>query len=135
MKSFSLLIIALIFCLGSCTAQTSSSNQSAVGVELSKFLAKSQKPAVIKFYADWCSSCKEFQPNFLKVSKSMSAQVDFFEIDIDQKAYKALVKELKISRIPETVFINKTRTSLTRKLGLMQEIELRKKATELATKG
>jgi thiol-disulfide isomerase/thioredoxin len=131
MKNFSLMIIVLMFCLGSCTAQTSSNNQSAVGPELSKFLAKSQKPAIIKFYADWCSSCKEFQPSFLKVSKSMSGQVDFYEIDIDKKVYKPLIKELKISRIPETVFLNKARTSLTRRLGVMQEMEFRKKATDL----
>jgi thiol:disulfide interchange protein DsbD len=131
MKSFSLLIIALIFCLGSCTAQTISSNQSAVGVELNKFLAKSTKPAVIKFYADWCSSCKEFQPSFKKVSKSMSSQVDFFELDIDQKTNKALIKELKVSRIPETIFVNKARTSLTRKLGVMSETDFVKKIEQL----
>ncbi len=61
----------------------------------------------------------------------MSGQVDFYEIDIDKKVYKPLIKELKISRIPETVFLNKARTSLTRRLGVMQEMEFRKKATDL----
>ena len=130
MKKFAFLLVLLVFGLGSCTAQTGSGTQTVVGPELSKFLSQSQKPAVIKFYADWCSSCKEFQPSFLKVSKSMSSQVDFYELDIDKKANKALVKELKIARIPETIFVNKERTSLTRKLGVMSELEFKNKIAQ-----
>ncbi len=61
----------------------------------------------------------------------MSSQVDFFELDIDQKTNKALIKELKVSRIPETIFVNKARTSLTRKLGVMSETDFVKKIEQL----
>jgi thioredoxin:protein disulfide reductase len=134
MKNISYILVSLIFCLMSCTARTDSSTQVAVGPELNKFLSKSQKPAVIKFYADWCSSCKEFQPSFLRVSKSMSGQVDFYEIDIDKKENKALIKELKIARIPETIFVSKTRTIVMRKLGVISDSELNKQIQQISNR-
>ena len=127
MKKFVFLIVSLVLCLGSCTAQTSSNSQSVVGPELTKFLTNSKKPAVLKFYADWCSSCKELQPSYKKVSNIYSSKVDFYEIDIDKKANKALIKELKISRIPETIFVNQARTSLNCKLGVMPEADFSKR--------
>lgn len=119
--------------LSSCSAHQSSNTSLTVGPELSKFLANSKKPAVIKFYADWCGSCKEFQPVFKKVSASMASQVDFYEVDIDKKSSKALIKELKVSRIPELIFVNKERTSLSRQLGVMSESKLSTKINLLRT--
>lgn len=128
-----LLSLLLVFSLVSCNetktseanseqAQTSLSQESALG----QFLASSDKSAVIKFHAEWCSTCKKYKPTFDRVSSEMADQVDFFEIDVDDSKYKELLKQLKISRIPETVFINKERTTVTKKLGSIPRVKLEK---------
>jgi thiol-disulfide isomerase/thioredoxin len=110
------LILSLVFLLSSCSDDLSSS-QNTSNETLKTLLKDSTKVAVIKFYADWCTSCKEYAPAFAKVSAKYSGKVDFISVDADDKANAALVKELKISRIPETVFVSADRSSVSKRLG------------------
>jgi thioredoxin 1 len=91
---------------------------------LGAFLANSNKSAVLKFYADWCSTCKSYEPVFNKISAEYKDKVDFYSIDVDKSEYKNLIKQLKISRIPETVFVNQDRTSVVKKLGAIRRKKL-----------
>ena len=88
---------------------------------LESLLESSSKPAVIKFYAEWCGSCKDYGPSYSAVKSKMSSQVDFFEIDIDKKTNKDLVRELRVARIPETIFVSKNRKNVSRELGALSE--------------
>ncbi len=101
---------------------------------LKTFLSKSSKPAVIKFYATWCGSCKDYAPAFNEVKLAKSGSVDFFEVDVDATQTKALVRELKISRIPETVFVSANRSNVSRKLGAISAKDLTKLVEELKAK-
>lgn len=127
------LSLLLVFSLVSCNdsklseesagqAKTALSAKSPLG----QFLSSSDKPAVLKFYAEWCSTCKKYEPTFKKVAGNMQESVDFYEVDVDDNQYKELLKQLKISRIPETVFVNKDRTNITKKLGSIPRVKLEK---------
>lgn len=129
------LAFILLFALASCNESSEMTKTSEgeaaqsvleVNSPLGQFLASSSKPAVVKFYAEWCSTCKQYSPSFEKVKAEMSEAVDFYEVDVDDSNYKALLKQLKISRIPETVFINKDRTNVTKKLGAIPRVKLEK---------
>lgn len=61
----------------------------------------------------------------------MGDKVDFFEIDVDESKYKGMVKELKISRIPETAFVNTERNRISKILGPIRVSQLEKHVTEL----
>lgn len=63
----------------------------------------------------------------------MSDKVDFFEIDVDESKYKSIVKELKISRIPETAFVNLSRNRISKVLGPISVKNLEKQIAELIT--
>lgn len=132
-----LLSVVLVFTLVSCNenkvdempenkadlaSETTLSKDSSLG----QFLANSSKPAVIKFYAEWCSTCKKYDPTYREVREKMGNAVDFFEVNVDDNQYKDLLKQLKISRIPETVFINLERTNVTKKLGSISSEKLEK---------
>lgn len=126
-----LLSLVLVFSMTACVSldyDNSPHNDEPVPIEaqtpLADFLAKSSKPAIIKFYAEWCSTCKQYQPTYSKIKAQYGEQIDFFEVDVDNKEFKPLIKQLKISRIPETVFINKSRDSVIKKLGAIQETKL-----------
>ncbi len=94
--------------------------------QLESLLENSSKPAVIKFYATWCASCKDYAPAYNAAKNKLSSEVDFFEIDIDKKDSKKLVRELRVSRIPETIFVTKNRKNVSRELGAISEESLKK---------
>ena len=127
------LFLTLALCL--LTACSVAEQPVNAGEALDEFLKGSKKPAVLKFYADWCASCKEYAPAYDKVSKELGSTVDFYKIDIDQKKYKKLIKEIKISRIPDTIFVSEDRNNVTRQIGPLTTKELKTKILELQTAG
>jgi thiol-disulfide isomerase/thioredoxin len=97
-----LLSLLLVFSLVSCNdsklseTPTNQAAQTSLSIEspLGQFLASSDKPAVIKFYAEWCSTCKKYEPTFKKVVSEMNSAVDFYEIDVDDNQYKEATENL-----------------------------------------
>lgn len=131
MRKLSLVLFTVLLLAGCNQQQASSSSE---GAALKTFLASSKKPVVIKFYASWCSSCKQYAPAFHEVQLAQANGVDFFEIDVDANATKDLIKELKISRIPETLLISADRATITRKLGAISVKDLTNLVEELKAK-
>lgn len=128
------LLVLAVFLLTSCNGGTGKEKQNTESSSpVRAFLETSSKPAVLKFYADWCSSCKQYAPAYEEVKLTMGNKVDFFEIDVDESKYKGLVRELKISRIPETAFVNLDRNRITKTLGPISVDKLTKQVTELLT--
>ena len=131
MRKLSLVLFTVLILAG-CEPQQA--NSVLADSALKTFLANSKKPAVIKFYASWCGSCKQYVPAFNEVKLAKSASVDFFEVDVDAAKTKALVKELKISRIPETAFVSADRSSVAKRLGPISVKNLTKLVEELKAK-
>lgn len=125
------LVLFTVLVLAGCDQKASSVPADSA---LKSFLSKSSKPAVIKFYANWCGSCKDYAPAFQEVKSAKSASVDFFEVDVDATQTKTLVRELKISRIPETVFVSANRSNVSRRLGAISAKDLTKLVEELKAK-
>jgi thioredoxin-like negative regulator of GroEL len=96
----------------------------ATSTALETFLKGSKKPAVIKFYADWCESCKDYAPTYSKVQAAQNKQLDFYSVDVDDKLNAKLIKQLKISRIPVTYFVTKDRKTISKKMGPLAEQDL-----------
>jgi thiol-disulfide isomerase/thioredoxin len=134
-----LISICVVCLLSSCNQpvqekQSESTPSQAQSNPLNSFLANSNKAAVIKFHAEWCSSCKQYTPKFNAVSKKLGDKVDFYNIDVDDPEYKELVKFAKISRIPDTFFVSKDRQNVARKLGPITETKLTSIVNDLLTK-
>lgn len=113
-------ILLALLVLAACSQEVSSDTNNA----LREFLKGSSKPAVIKFYADWCDSCKDYAPTYTKVQAQQSKQVNFYSIDVDDKSSSKLIRQLKISRIPVTYFISRDRNNVSKKMGSLTEQEL-----------
>lgn len=60
------------------------------------------KPAIIDFYADWCSPCKTVAP-ILEELNSEIDEIDFYKIDTD--AQQELAAVFGIKSIPSILFI------------------------------
>ena len=56
--------------------------------ELSTYIAKSDKPLVVNFWATWCSSCVEEIPYFIStVKEKYGNQVELLLVSLDVKRY------------------------------------------------
>ena len=49
---------------------------------LPKFIARTELPVVVDFWAEWCGPCKSMAPNFASVARQMP-EVRFAKVDCD----------------------------------------------------
>ena len=123
LKHIFLCALALLVGLSACTSEelkTSTNNQAAI----TELIGDSSKASIIKFYAEWCATCKEYAPIFDKVAAEYQDEINFYSIDIEDSKNKSLVRELKVARLPETAFISADRQNITKALGPLSEEEL-----------
>lgn len=64
---------------------------------------KGDKPAIIKFYADWCSPCRAFAPIVEEVEQEMNGKVKFYQVNTEEQ--QELAGMFGISSIPAIVLI------------------------------
>ncbi|MCE2928238.1 MAG: thioredoxin family protein [Candidatus Caenarcaniphilales bacterium] len=127
MRVFNFLFsIALSFSLLSSSAMAPSPKSTTVKANsgLGELISESSKPVVIKFYAPWCSTCKEYDKAYQANKSKFSKQVDFYEINTDDKKFRTIVNELQVARIPITVFISADRKTVSKKLGAINQDKL-----------
>lgn len=63
------------------------------------------KPAILKFTANWCSPCKTIQPILDELSKEYEGKVDFYKIDTEDEQELSIMFGIK--SIPSMLFIPK----------------------------
>ena len=76
----------------------------------------------IKFYANWCGPCKEYNRVWDKVENELQDKVEFTQINVD-KDDTGLTEKYKVRSIPFTVIVSDGPT--VSKLGLLTEQELK----------
>jgi|GEM_PF-389175 len=73
-----------------------------------------QGPVVLKFTADWCSSCTKMQPAFESAAKNHS-DITFVTVDVDEPENKAIDNSYDHKSYPTTIFFKDGK-----KVGMMQ---------------
>lgn len=61
------------------------------------------KPAIIDFYADWCSPCRQLAPIIAEIAKEYSGKIIVYKVDTEKE--KMLAQSLGISSLPTLLFI------------------------------
>ena len=62
-----------------------------------------EKPALIDFYADWCSPCKMVAPILEELSKEYDGKIDIYKVDTENE--QELASVFGIKSIPSLLFI------------------------------
>ncbi len=70
---------------------------------------KSEKPAVVDFYADWCGPCKMMSPLIDELSEEYKLSMDFYKCDID--ANGDIAQKYGVMSIPTVIVFNKGEAS------------------------
>lgn len=61
------------------------------------------KPAIIDFYADWCSPCRQLSPIIDQLAKEYSGQIIIYKVNTDKE--KQLSHNLGVQSLPTLVFV------------------------------
>lgn len=84
MKHFYILCLLLLSQLFAFTQQIHKMNAD----ELSAYIAKSEKPLVISFWATWCASCNEELPYFIStIKEKYKDSIELLLVSLDIKSY------------------------------------------------
>ena len=79
---------AVMLLLLACYAGWSQQIQKMKADELHAFIAKSEKPLVVSFWATWCASCNEEIPYFIStVKEKYKGEVEILLVSLDIKSY------------------------------------------------
>ena len=77
---------------------------------------KSDKVAVVDFFADWCGPCRKLSPILEEIEQDLSDNVKFTKINTDDNIEAA--KEYQVSGLP-TLLVFKNGEVVERMVGLM----------------
>jgi thioredoxin len=88
--------------------QTSATDSAIIAIDnvdqFNKIWEKSGEHLImLKFYADWCHSCKELAPVLEKIARENRDKVTIYKINTDRNS--ELAYSFRVSGIPHVVFI------------------------------
>ena len=61
------------------------------------------KPAIVDFYANWCSPCRQLAPIIEEIAKEYAGKIVVYKVDTDKE--QRLSQNLGISGLPTLLFI------------------------------
>ncbi|HYN39730.1 MAG TPA: thioredoxin TrxC [Rhodospirillales bacterium] len=87
------------------------------------FLARTELPVVVDFWADWCGPCKAMAPQFVHAARDLEGRVQFAKVDTD--AHPAVSMRHHIRSIPTLILFRGAR-EVDRLSGALSAVELKR---------
>lgn len=76
-----------------------------------------QKPSLIEFYADWCTSCQAMAKDMSDLKQEYGDQVNFVMLNVDNNKWLPEMLHYRVEAIPHFVFLNRTGESIATTIG------------------
>ena len=86
-----------------------------------EFLAKSDVPVLVDFWAEWCGPCRIMQPILKNIASKLSGKVKVIKVNTDQKPH--IAARFGIQSIP-TLILFKNSKPVWRISGVLPERQL-----------
>jgi thioredoxin-like negative regulator of GroEL len=76
-----------------------------------------QKPTLMEFYANWCSSCQAMSSDLAKLKQEFKGKVNFVMLNVDNSKWLPEVLNYNVDGIPHFVFLNPEGNAIAQSVG------------------
>lgn len=76
-----------------------------------------QKPTLIEFYADWCTTCQSLAPTLATVHDEFEPDLNFVMLNIDDPQWRSQIQQFQVNGVPHLVLLNPNETVADRFIG------------------
>ncbi|MEL6223124.1 MAG: thioredoxin family protein [Cyanobacteria bacterium J06626_14] len=87
----------------SATASLASLAETATPFEAA---VSNQKPSLVEFYANWCTSCQAMAGDMADLRKTYGDRINFVMLNVDNSKWLPEVLQYRVDGIPHFVFMN-----------------------------
>ncbi|MEO1521100.1 MAG: thioredoxin family protein [Cyanobacteria bacterium J06633_2] len=87
----------------SATASLASLAETATPFEAA---VSNQKPSLVEFYANWCTSCQAMARDMADLRKTYGDRINFVMLNVDNSKWLPEVLQYRVDGIPHFVFMN-----------------------------
>lgn len=106
-----ILTIALFFGFQAQQSSTSLDAVAAAASPIDEALAN-DKPTMIEFYADWCTSCQSMAADNLSLEKEYGDRLNFVMLNIDNTKWLPEVTKYRVDGIPRFIFLDRANKAI-----------------------
>jgi thioredoxin 1 len=85
-------------------------------------ILKSQIPAVVDFYGEWCGPCKGFTPKLEKLEEEYTKKINFFKIDVDKN--QEITERYNVISLPTMIVFSQGKAIFRRGNGTAADLRL-----------
>jgi len=76
-----------------------------------------EKPTLLEFYADWCTSCQAMAEDLGKLKQQYGDSVNFVMLNVDNSKWLPEVLRYRVNGIPHFVFLNEEGNAIAQTIG------------------
>ena len=75
------------------------------------------KPSLIEFYANWCTSCQAMAPDMAQLKKEYGDRINFVMLNVDNSKWLPEVLRYRVDGIPHFVFMSRQGEAIANAIG------------------
>lgn len=69
-----------------------------------------QRPTLIEFYADWCTTCQAMAPTLQELHRQFGADINFVMLNIDDPQWREPVQQFQVNGVPHLTLLQSDQT-------------------------
>lgn len=110
------LSIALFFGLGTETPSSALATLAEEGTPLEVAMSN-EKPTLIEFYANWCTSCQAMAKDMSELKQQYAEDLNFVMLNVDNNKWLPEMLRYRVDGIPHFVFMDNKGETIAQTLG------------------
>ena len=90
-----------------------------------------QRPTLIEFYADWCTTCQSLSPTITALHDQWGDRINFVMLNIDDPQWASLVNQFQVNGVPNLTLLDNSHSVTDTFMGNIPKSLLESELTEL----